>query len=143
MMTMLDSMRSGRVHSPSRQTRPDGPRPGRKAVSEFQPGSDLFALERRTLLSAVSWINPAGGDWDTASNWNTGSVPGASDDVTIDLSPGITVTHSQGDTDSVNTLSLAAADTLSISSGILSIESASTIDGTLDLLRGTLQARAH
>ncbi len=107
MMTLLDSLRSRHVHTRSRQSRRDGRRPGRKAVLEFQPGWDQIALEPRMLLSAVNWINPAGGDWDTGSNWSTGSVPGASDDVTLDLSPGITVTHSQDDADSVNTLTLA------------------------------------
>ncbi|MGO9924161.1 MAG: hypothetical protein ACLQIB_56900, partial [Isosphaeraceae bacterium] len=127
MTTIFDSLRSRHLHTRSRQTRRDGRRPGRKAVLEFQPGRDVIALEDRTMLSSVSWINPAGGDWNTGSNWNTGSVPGASDDVTIDLSPGITVTHSQDDADSVNTLTLAGADTLSLSNGSLSIESASTI----------------
>ncbi len=46
--------------------RRDGRRPGRRAVLEFQPGSELIALEPRTLLFIVNWINPAGGDWDTA-----------------------------------------------------------------------------
>ncbi len=139
MTTIFDSLRSRHLHTRSRQTRRDGRRPGRRAVFEFQPGSDLIALEERTLLSSVNWINPAGGDWDTGSNWNTGSVPGASDDVTLDLSPGITVTHSQDDADSVNTLTLAGADTLSISSGSLSIDSASTIDGPLNLSGGALE----
>ncbi len=139
MTTIFDSLRSRHLHTRSRQTRRDGRRPGRKAVLEFQPGRDVIALEDRTMLSSVSWINPAGGDWNTGSNWNTGSVPGASDDVTIDLSPGITVTHSQDDADSVNTLTLAGADTLSLSNGSLSIESASTIDGPLNLTGGTLE----
>jgi hypothetical protein len=117
MMTLLDSLQSRHVRTRSRQTRRDSRRPGRRAVLEFQPGRDLIALEDRTLLSSVNWINPAGGDWDAGSNWNTGSVPGASDDVAVDLPPGITVTHSQNDADSVSTLTLASADTLSISKG--------------------------
>ena len=139
MMTLLDSLRFRHVGARSRQTRRDGGRPGRKAVFAFQPGWQLISLEPRTLLSSVSLINAAGGDWDTGSNWNTGSVPGASDDVTINLSPGITVTHSQNDADALNTLTLASADTLSISNGSLSIESASTIDGPLNLTGGTLE----
>ena len=140
MMTLLDSLRFRHVRTRSGQTRRDRCRPGRKAVFDFQPGWDLIALEDRTLLSSVSWINPAGGDWDTGSNWNTGSVPGASDDVTINLSPGITVTHSQNDADSVGSLTVAGADTLSISNGSLAIESGSTIDGPLNLTGGALEA---
>jgi hypothetical protein len=61
---------------------------------------------------------------DTA--FETRFVPGPPDDVTISLSPGITVTHSQNDADSVSTLTLSSADTLSISSGSLSIENSAS-----------------
>ena len=139
MMTMLDSLGLRRGRPQPRRAKHDGRRRERNAVLHFNPGCDPIALERRTLLSTVNWINAAGGDWDRGSNWNTGSVPGASDNVTIDLAPGITVTHSQSDDDSVNTLTLASADTLSILGGSLSIESASTIDGTFNLTGGTLK----
>ena len=59
-----------------------------------------------TVLSTVTWINPAGGDWDTASNWDAGRVPAAFDDVVINI-PGITVTHSTSATDSVHSLTCA------------------------------------
>ena len=118
------SVVSIRSHS-LRQLRRNGRRPGRKTVVDLQPRWNLICLEDRTLLSSVNWINAAGGDWDTPANWNTDSVPSASDDVWIDLSPGITIAHSQNDADSVNTLTLASPDTLSISNGSLSIESAS------------------
>jgi fibronectin-binding autotransporter adhesin len=139
MMTMLDSLRFRHDDARARQTRRDGGVSGRKAVLAFQPGSGPIALEPRALLSNVSWINAAGGDWDTGSNWNTGSVPGASDAVTINLSPGITVNHAQNDADSVNNLTVAGADTLSISNGSVSIASTSTIDGTLNLTGGSLE----
>ena len=46
-------------------------------------------LEDRQLLTTVSWINPAGGIWNTASNWRddvgANRVPAAADDVVIDL----------------------------------------------------------
>ena len=37
----------------------------------------------------VYWIGPTSGNWNTASNWDTGKVPGALDNVTIN--PGIPV----------------------------------------------------
>ena len=40
----------------------------------------------------VDWINASGGTWNTASNWSTGSVPGASSDVFIVFSGSYTVT---------------------------------------------------
>ena len=137
-MTLLDSLRFRHVGTHSGQTQRHHRRRSRKAVLDFRPGWDLIALEDRTLLSSVQWSNPAGGDWDTGSNWSGGIVPGASDDVTIDVSPGITVTHSQNDPDSVNSLTVSSADTLSISNGSLSIEGLSTIEGSFNLTGGTL-----
>jgi hypothetical protein len=89
-----------------------------------------MALEDRRLLSSVFWSNSSGGDWDNPINWSTGKVPGASDDVTINV-PGITVTHALGNQDAVHSLTSQAA--LDISSGSLSIGTASTINNTLNL----------
>ena len=36
-----------------------------------------------TTPNVVDWIHPTGGLWSTASNWETGAVPTASDDVAI------------------------------------------------------------
>ena len=69
-------------------------------------------MEPRTLLSAVSWTG-GGGDnnWDTAANWNTDSVPGSGDDVTIAIAAN--VAHSNAVTDSIQSLtSTRTADDL-------------------------------
>jgi Bacterial Ig-like domain (group 3) len=73
----------------------------------------LEVLEARTLPSTASWVNPAGGNWDTPSNWSTASVPGPGDDVLINL-PGVTVTHSTSLTSTVDSLTLSQA-TLTLS----------------------------
>ena len=144
MTSILDSLGLRQIYTRPRRPRRDGGRRSRKAVAEFQqPNWEPNALEPRILLSTVTWINAAGGDWDTPANWNTGSVPSASDDVSINVSPGTTITHSQNNADSVNTLNLSSADVLSISNGGLSIASTSTIDGTFNLTGGTLEGRAH
>jgi hypothetical protein len=91
-------------------------------------------LEERTLLSTVTWINASGGDWDTPSNWSTDALPGPSDDVVINM-PGITVTHG-GASDSVNSINSQASIALTV--GTLSIASASTINGDLDISGATL-----
>ncbi len=85
----------------------------------------LEHLEDRVLLSVVSWINPAGGDWDTSGNWSTGQVPGAADDAVINYA-NITVTHNTSSSDSVNSITSQA--TLILSGGVLTV--ASTLDST-------------
>lgn len=89
----------------------------------------LDALEERTLLSTVTWINPSGGDWDTPSNWSSGALPGPSDDVVINQ-PDITVTHNGGN-DSVN--SITSQDPITLNGGTLGVAAASTISGLLTL----------
>jgi RHS repeat-associated protein len=97
-------------------------------------------LEERRMLSTLRWTNPAGGDWDTASNWvntanpNDHHVPTAADDAQINTS-GITVTHSSNTSDAVHTLTSQA--TLQIAFGSLAIAAASTISN-LNLSSGTL-----
>jgi hypothetical protein len=104
----------------------------------------LECLETRNLLSTVTWINPNGGDWDTASNWldtttGTNHVPTANDNAVIAIS-GITVTHTSFFTsDTVNSLTSKA--TLSVSSGSLSFNNASTTQNLI-LSGGTVNAGA-
>ncbi len=99
-----------------------------------RPG--LEVLENRVVLSTISWINPNGGDWDTASDWLTDTVPTASDDVVIDIAVTNPITHSASDSDFVQ--SLTSQDPIDISSGCLSVGAASTINSTLTLTSGEL-----
>jgi hypothetical protein len=56
-----------------------------------RPG--IEPLEDRTLMS-VRWT-AGSGDWNTATNWSGGMLPGPADIAVIDTN-GITVTHSSG-----------------------------------------------
>ena len=47
-------------------------------------------------IGLVSWINAAGGSWTVPTNWSTGQVPGAGDEVVIDLDGTYTVTVFSG-----------------------------------------------
>ena len=67
----------------------------------------LECLEDRILLSLVTWVNPAGGDWDTPGNWSTGLLPAAGDDVVIDMAA-IAVTHASGVSDAIHSLDTQA-----------------------------------
>src|SRR5262249_25500991 len=117
-----------RGHSAGQPPRPDG-----------RPRLSLEVLEDRTAPSTVNWINPAGGNWNTASNWQdaaTGAsrVPGATDDAVIGFA-GIVVTHSSTASDSVH--SLKSLGTLTVSGGALVFGADSSTQG-LSLSGGTV-----
>ncbi len=77
-----------------------------------------------TARPTFVWANPAGGDWNTPSNWTGGVVPGMNDNAVIPDSFGsITVTYSSG-TSEIH--SLTDAETLQISGGSFQIDVAST-----------------
>jgi hypothetical protein len=89
----------------------------------------LEQLEDRTLPStAVTWI-AGNGDWDTATNWSSGAVPGATDDVDINVG-GVTITHNAATAHSVNSLKLEA--------GTLTGADALTVNGAFTWTGGTL-----
>src|SRR5262245_40545284 len=88
----------------------------------------LERLEDRTVPSAATWI-AGNGDWDVASNWSTGAVPGAGDDVDINVS-GITITHNAATAHSVNSLKLE--------SGTLTGADSLTVNGAFTWTGGTL-----
>ncbi|MGP0065533.1 MAG: beta strand repeat-containing protein, partial [Isosphaeraceae bacterium] len=87
-------------------------------------------LEDRLLLTTDTWINPAGGDWSTPSDWSSQALPGPNDDVVIDdLNPGASVTHSQNVTDTIHSLTAAAPITLS--EGELNLSGGTSTPGAL------------
>src|SRR6478736_2236593 len=92
-------------------------------------------LEERALLAPISWINPAGGSWNVAANWSGGTVPTASDDVTIDLPGALTITHSSG-TDTVH--SLTSQESLTLSGGTLTVTGTVQGSGSITMSGGTL-----
>src|SRR5262249_13607085 len=88
-------------------------------------------LESRTVLSSVTWTNPNGGDWDTATNWSTGQVPTAADDVGIIVAVSNPITHNLSTPDFAN--SLTSDDPITLTAGGLSIATTCTFQGTLTL----------
>ncbi|HQU42601.1 MAG TPA: choice-of-anchor D domain-containing protein [Pirellulales bacterium] len=81
------------------------------------------------------WINAAGGDWNTASNWDSGKVPGPNDDVLIDVPGGVTIIHGSG-TSVIR--SLLSEDGFTLSGGSLSASQSIEVDGVFTLAGGTL-----
>src|SRR5438874_9609393 len=94
-------------------------------------------LERRTLLAAVAW--DGGGDkmnWSDALNWSTDAVPGAADDVTIDVptSPTVIYAGNQASIHSlVNRETLWVRGDSSFGSASASVSGNVTNDGTIRL----------
>src|SRR5689334_11772823 len=95
----------------------------------------LESLESRKLLTAISWNNAAGGDWNVASNWSTNSIPTSADDVSITLAGSYSVTLGANAT--VRTLTLggvSGAQTLAVSNSTLTLN----VSGSIGAL-GTAQ----
>jgi hypothetical protein len=97
----------------------------------------LEGLENRRVPSTITWnttAHPTGGDWDSASSWNGGVVPGPADTASITglTSPG-TVYLDSGNADSVNSLVTDSTTTLEVIDGSLSlgIATSSTFGGTV------------
>jgi hypothetical protein len=114
--------RSGRHGKPRLLARP-------RVLLQLEP------LEDRLAPASVSWVNLNGGAWETASNWSTGSLPGAADDVTIGtLNAGVTITHAS---DVTSLHSLTSTDTnaltLSLTGGSLALGAASTLSASTAL----------
>ena len=88
----------------------------------------------------VQWIGPNNGSWSTASNWSTGVVPGALDDVLIGVPDN--VIYSAGST-TIDQLNSASGSILSITGGALAIANNSNVQGTISLSGGTFTDNAQ
>lgn len=82
------------------------------------------------------WTNPAGGYWDVSSNWDTGKVPGAGDDVLIDIPGNATITYRQATTE---IRSLVSKNPFTITGGTLSVTQTVRVDNSFSLAGGTLK----
>jgi hypothetical protein len=98
-------------------------------------GSSPDVVHFTVLPFTITWINPNGGFWDVASNWDTGVVPGVNDDVNINVPGGNAVTFRSGN---VTVAALTAITPFTLSGGTLSITSTGTIDGAFTFTGGTL-----
>jgi hypothetical protein len=87
---------------------------------------------REISVALFTWKDAQNGDFDTAANWLSGSVPTATDDVAISAAGTYTVTSSTSNT--VNTLEIAASATLAVAAGTFAINNGSGPSG----LAGTI-----
>ncbi len=100
-------------------------------------GPRFEILEPRIMLSNVSWITPAGGDWGVGANWSTGTVPGSGDTAIVaNLNPGAQVTYGTG---SSTVAAVQASSPVEITGGTLTVTGSTQVTGTtLTLDGGTL-----
>jgi hypothetical protein len=106
----------------------------------------LLILIATITAKAVSytWTNTAGGNWNAASNWSPNGVPAGADSAAITTTGNYAV--SVDDAESVSNLTLGAStadatvQTLNISSGTFTVDSASTgtAQGILSISGGTV-----
>jgi hypothetical protein len=109
-----------------------GKRPAAKSRPTVWSRLRLEELEPRLAPAIISWKVDANGNWETASNWSTGTVPGAGDVAVINRSVPVTVT--MGSTDTVAGIQTGTGQTLLVAGGAnLTITSAVTDNGTIEL----------
>src|SRR5215472_2769454 len=89
-------------------------------------------------MTAVSWKNNVSGNWDVGSNWSTGVVPHATDDVTISTASAQTITHSAG-SDTIASLFVNSDDTLGMTGGLLTVRGNATLAGAFAESAGTFK----
>jgi hypothetical protein len=99
----------------------------------------LEGLEARTVLSTVSWTNPAGGDWNTATNWSTGVVPNFTQDamIAIPVSNPIVIDSANA----VNSLTDSTAS-LELTGGSLSLAATSSVGENVTISSGAVLTSA-
>jgi autotransporter-associated beta strand protein len=100
-------------------------------------------------MTAISWKNAVNGDWSTAADWSTGTVPSLTDAVTISVAGAYIVTISSADLANSltfnafsaalyeNSGSLTMVGALTVDSGFVSLNRANTI-GSVALAGGVL-----
>lgn len=97
----------------------------------------LLAVIQNVWAEDVSWITDADGNWNLETNWSSGSLPAAADNVTIDRPGDITVTVNER---AVSILGLTSPDSLNISGQRFTVTGPASITGALELNGTTLTA---
>jgi hypothetical protein len=104
-------------------------------------GNALGSADITTMFHVAQytevWTNPNGGSWSDPSNWDTGRVPQAGDDVYINEpgNPTITFDSSAG---AVEIRNLLSEDPFQITGGTLTVSSTVEVDNAFTIGGGTL-----
>ncbi|MBX3355299.1 MAG: hypothetical protein KF724_06340 [Phycisphaeraceae bacterium] len=96
-----------------------------------------LAVGSSALAATRTWTGNAGNSsWHDANNWLPVGVPGATDDVVIDVPAAISVNFTTG-TATIN--SLECAETLNLNGGTLILSTVANVTGTIAMNGGTMQ----
>src|SRR5688572_4250126 len=116
--------------------------PCQRVISSLLLSAAVTSFAVVTSLSAatISWDGGGGNNsWQTAANWSGNVLPGANDDVIIDVAGDIAVVHSSGTT---SVRSLNCQEGFQLLGGSLTVTAgASTVAGALRLAAGSLTVR--
>ncbi len=96
----------------------------------------LERLEDRIVPTTFIWQGINGGVWTASENWGQPTAPTTGSDVVINNG----TTPSFNTVVDINTLTLSAASGLAISGGTLTLDAASTLNGSISLSAGSLAA---
>ena len=66
-----------------------------RSLRDFHLRRAIEGLEERVVPAAVTWLPSGGGIWELGSNWSTGTIPTAADDVTINLGAASTISFTR------------------------------------------------
>jgi hypothetical protein len=81
------------------------------------------------------WINPAGGFWDEAANWQDGYLPGPNDIAVLNAGAN-TITFRTG---TVTVLGIQNSSTLALTGGVLTVTDSVELGANLQMAGGTLR----
>src|SRR5215831_9964726 len=96
----------------------------------------LTAMTAAAAHAAVNWTDGTG-FWDVATNWSSNpALPGATDDVTINVAGVQTITHRSG-TDTVQSIAITD-NNLAVTGGSLTVSGAFGNTGNTSISGGTL-----
>src|SRR5208283_258123 len=88
--------------------------------------------------TSVTWTGGGGdNEWSDPANWSDDQVPGAGEDVSINLPGSFTIVYSSGAGDTT-IHSLTGSDDLSIAGGSLVVSTSSSLSGQLSIAGGSL-----
>ncbi|MBC6953907.1 MAG: hypothetical protein DYG93_11820, partial [Leptolyngbya sp. PLA2] len=102
-------------------------------------GAFVEPLEGRVLLAAVSWTGSGDGvNWHDPNNWSNNAIPGAADDVTIDIAANPTIVYSAtAGNRTIN--SLLSREAINFTGGRLTLLTTATMEAATTLNGGALQ----